>query len=94
MYAMAKILGLAGGPAIPAGSLGLLPSCQDLMMHLSRLVLGAVDYPVWLVWGAAQRLFGWESFSASVAGLGLGLLVVLCFERTEQRLKRLLLSWQ
>jgi len=64
------------------------------MLHLSELFFGAVGYPIWLARGAAHQLFGWEYFSASVAGLGLGFLVVLCFKKVEREISQLLLSWQ
>ena len=94
MYAMAKILGFVRGPAILAGFLGLFLYLQDLMLHLSGLVFGAVGYPIWLARGAVHQLFGWEYFSASVAGLGLAFLLVLCFKKVEKEISRLLLSWQ
>ena len=94
MHAMTGILGFVGGLWIQAGLLGLFASYQDLMRHVWGIVFGAVDYPVWLLRGAAQQLLGWEFLCASAAGLGLGFLVVRCFKKVGEELSRLFLSWQ
>jgi len=94
MYRTAKNVGFVCVMSSLVGFPGLIPSCLGLVQSTWGSVLGSAGYSAWLVQGAAQELVGWKCFFPFVACFALVLLGLMWFRKTEQRLKRLFLSWQ